>query len=468
MKKFFLTAIALATMTVATQAQESTAPLRLTLDECLRIALNENPTIKVAQMEIQRVDYSRREVLGQLLPDISFSAQYSRSLAIQTVYMGDQSFKMGRDNSYNMGFNASIPLVVPQLWKSLKLSDNQILQNVESARASRLSLVNQVKNAYYTLLLAQDSKKVIEENHKTAQFNADVYKKKHDLGAASEYDVLRANVEVTNLEPSIIEAENSITQLKLQLKVLMGMDVAVDIEPAQTLDAFKGQMYSHSNALNASLENNTSLKQMELQTDYLNKALDVQKAAWWPTVSGGINYMWNSTSMGSPFKNFKWNPYSTASISVAIPLFTGGQRLNKQRQAEIAVREMKWQRENLERSLQSQVIAQVDLINKSLKQVESNAAGVTQAVKANDIMQESFKIGVGSFIQLLDTQDALMASRLTYYQAIYNYLVADSDLELLLGNAPIASYATPDDVPAPTTIHTIPSLFEFKNKEATK
>ena len=208
----------------------------------------------------------------------------------------------------------------------------------------------------------------------------------------------------------------------------------------------------------------TSLKQLDLKTDYLNKALEAQKAAWWPTLVGGLNYMWNSTSMGSPFKNFKWNPYSTASLSLSIPLFTGGQRLNKQRQAEIAVREMRWQRENLERSLQSQVIAQVDHINKSLKQVETNAAGVAQAVKANEIMQQSFKIGSGTFIQLLDTQDALMAARLTYYQAIYNYLVADSDLELLLGNAPLANYTSPDEVPPSTTIHTVKTLFNFKGE----
>jgi outer membrane protein TolC len=95
---------------------------------------------------------------------------------------------------------------------------------------------------------------------------------------------------------------------------------------------------------------------------------------------------------------------------------------------------MKWQRENLERSLHMQVETQNDAIAKSLKQIESNEGGVTMAQKANDIMQQSFKIGAASFIQLRDTEDALMAARLAYYQAIYNYLVAESDLEYVLGN----------------------------------
>ena len=441
-----LWAMALCAAVAAGAATQASATLRLSLDECLRIALSENPTVKVADMEINRVDYSKKEVRAQLLPEVTFSGQYSRTLAKQTMYMdtegGTAAFKVGRDNSYTTGFNATIPIVVPTLWKSIKLTDNQLLQNLESARSSRLSLVNQVKNAYYALLLAQDSKKVIEENHSTAKLNADIYQKKYELGTASEYDALRASVAVTNLEPSILEAENSIKQLTLQLKVLMGMDVSTDIEPAETLSAYRGTMYDKAMEVDTSLVNNTNLKTIDLKTDYLQKALEVQKMSWYPTLSGSANYMWNSTSNGNPFKNFQWSGYSTVGLTLAWTLFNGGQRYYKQRQAEVSLREMKWQRENLTRSLQMQVQTQIDNLHKCIKQIESNEGGVKQAEKANDIMQRSFKIGSGTFIQLRDTEDALMNARLTYYQAIYGFLVAQSDLELVLGNAPLASYAT--------------------------
>ena len=418
------------------------AQLSLSLDECVRIALNENPTIKIQEMEITRVDYSHKEALGQLLPSINLAGQYTRNLSLQTMYMdteaGTMAIKMGSDNTHSGGFQASIPLVVPQLWKSIKLTENQILQNVEAARANKLSLVNQVEKTYYALLLAQDSKRVIEENHATAQMNADIFQKKYDLGAASEYDVLRANVAVTNLEPSILEAENSINALTLQLKVLMGMDVRTDIAPRQQLSDFRGEMYARvmSNTLGAdtALTNNTSIKSLDLQTDYLKKVLDVQKTAWYPTLTGSASLVWHSMSNGSPLSGFRWSRASNVGLTVAFPIFQGGQRYYKQKQAEIAVEEMKWQRENLERSLHMQVATQNDAIAKNLKQIESNEAGVNMAQKANDIMQQSFKIGAASFIQLRDTEDALMAARLAYYQAIYNYLVAESDLEFVLGN----------------------------------
>lgn len=430
---------------IAAMGQTATDTLRLSLDDCIRIALNENPTIKVAEMEITKVDYSKKEVLGQLLPTVTFSGSYQRTLAKQTMYMdteqGTAKFRVGRDNAWNSGFNASMPLVMPTLWKSIKLNDTQILQNVEAARSSRLSLVNQVKNAYYALLLAVDSKKVIEENHATAKMNAEIFSNKFKLGTASEYDVLRANVAVTNLEPSILEADNSINQCLLQLKVLMGMDVRANVAPGLTLEQYKDEMLRYA-PIDTTLAMNSDLRKVDIQTEYLKKALDVQKAAWYPTLTGSVNYMWNSMSNGNPFQNFQWSGYSTAGLTLSFPLFTGGQRFYKQKQAEVSLREMKWQRENLERSLGMQVKTQLDHIDKSLVQISSNEGGVRQAEKAKDIMQKSFKIGAASFIQLRDTEDALMGARLAYYQAIYDYLVAQSNLELVLGKAPLEKYVT--------------------------
>ena len=256
----------------------------------------------------------------------------------------------------------------------------------------------------------------------------------------------RATVAATTLEPSILEAQNSIDALKLQLKVLMGMDAGVDIEPVETLDSYKSMMYENAMNVDTSLVNNTNIRQLDLQTDYLKQALKVQKMSWAPTLSGTINYMWNSMSNGSPFKNFNWNPYSQAGLALTWNLFSGGQRYYKQKQAEIAVREMKWQRENLARSLNSQVETQINNINSDIKQIESNAASVALAEKADRIMQESFKLGVGTFLQIQDTQNALLGARLSYYQAIYNLLVSQSDLELMLGNAPLNKYGVSEEI----------------------
>lgn len=470
-EKILLTAaLTAALFTSGTSAQES-APkreLNLSLDSCISIALSDNPSIRVADMEIRRMDYSKKETIGQLLPSVAFGATYNRTLAKQTMYMnmgrtgasagsgsgesGDDKpaasqmpsggIKVGLDNSYSMGFNLSMPLIAPQLWKTLRLSDSQILESVEKARQSRIQTVNQVKNAYYTLLLAEDSYKVIRESYDMAKFTADLYAKQYSLGAASRYDVLRTEVAVKNVEPELTQATIAIRQAKLQLLILMGLDTTVDIVPANTLADYEKTMYADVLGIDRNISGNTDLRMLDIQTRQLRDALSVQKMAWYPTLALTANYNWTSMSDGSPLKNFRWNPYSMIGLTLSVPLFEGGQRHSRIKQAEIQVKEMEWQRSNLMRNIDMQTELAIDNIQMNVKQISSSAESVRQAETAHGIMKQSFEIGAASYLDLRDAELALTQSRLAYYQSIYNYLVAGSDLELILGNADIEKYST--------------------------
>lgn len=472
-EKILLTAaLTAALFTSGASAQES-APkreLNLSLDSCISIALSDNPSIRVADMEIRRMDYSKKEIIGQLLPSVAFGATYNRTLAKQTMYMnmgrtgasagsgsgsgesGDDKpaasqmpsggIKVGLDNSYSMGFNLSMPLIAPQLWKTLRLSDSQILESVEKARQSRIQTVNQVKNAYYTLLLAEDSYKVIRESYDMAKFTADLYAKQYSLGAASRYDVLRTEVAVKNVEPELTQATIAIRQAKLQLLILMGLDTTVDIVPANTLADYEKTMYADVLGIDRNISGNTDLRMLDIQTRQLRDALSVQKMAWYPTLALTANYNWTSMSDGSPLKNFRWNPYSMIGLTLSVPLFEGGQRHSRIKQAEIQVKEMEWQRSNLVRNIDMQTELAIDNIQMNVKQISSSAESVRQAETAHGIMKQSFEIGAASYLDLRDAELALTQSRLAYYQSIYNYLVAGSDLELILGNADIEKYST--------------------------
>ena len=85
----------------------------------------------------------------------------------------------------------------------------------------------------------------------------------------------------------------------------------------------------------------------------------------------------------------------------------------------------------------SQLNVQVDLaldnINKELAQIESSEEGVKQAHKAHEIMQKRFEIGAATYLNLRDSELANTTAQLSYYQAIYNYLISSSELDLLLG-----------------------------------
>ena len=446
-------------------AQQADSPVSLSLDDCLRVALSDNPTVRVADMEISRTDYSKIETISQLLPQVSFAGTYSRTLAKQVMYMNMDGFggmggdgedagdsptsrasgggggiKVGLDNSYQVGFSASLPLIAPQLWASLKLSDNQILQAVEKARESKLELVNQVKNAYYTLLLAEDSKKVIQESYDMAALTHEIYTKQHAAGAASDYDVLRTSVAMKNVEPDLMQADIAIKQARLQLLLLMGADATTRFNVADNLRNYEETMYNDVLAIDPDSSSNSSLVLNRLQSEQLDQALKAERASLYPTLSASFNYMWSSMSNGTPFKNFRWTPFSSAGLTLNVPIFTGGSRYSRIKQAKIQKEQMGWQRENLERSVAMQVDLAIDNIKVNVEQIASCSESVGQAERAHDIMEKSFGIGAASYLDLRDSELALTQSRLAYYQAIYNYLVAGADLELLLGNAPIENY----------------------------
>lgn len=440
----------------------------LTLDECLTIALNDNPTIKIADMEITKADYSKKETLGQLLPSISFDGSYNRTLQKQVMYMGlgafggmgggadddagesadapaisrgaDEGFKVGLDNMYSLGFQFSMPLIAPQLWTSLKLSDVQIARAAEQARASRIDMVNQVKNAYYALQLAYDSKKVVNDSYEMAKFTHDVYKKRFEAGDASEYDVLRTSVALKNIEPEMIQCDIAISRAHLQLAILMGIDVNTPFTIAGTLADYESDMYGDVLNLQPDLSQNTSLVMNDIETLALERTLKVQKSAWWPTLGLGANYNWNSSSNGSPFRNFRWTPYSVVGLSLSIPIFQGGQRYARIKQARIQLEQMEWTRLNLTRTINSQVTLAIENIQLNVKQIASSKESVAEADRAHAIQQKSFEIGAASYLDLRDSELSLTRAQLAYYQALYNYMVANSDLELILGNAPIEKY----------------------------
>lgn len=411
--------------------------LILSRQQCIDIALDTSPTIKVADLEVKRMEYAKKETRGGLFPTIDFSAAYQRSIELQTISMDmggkPQSFKMGSDNTWNFGFNAQLPIIAPTLWKAISISKSQILASLESARSSRLDLINNINKSYYSLMLAISSKDLIQENYDRAVLNHEIYEKQFAVGTASEYDVLRSSVQVTNIEPELLQADISVRQCKLQLKVLMGIDYEVDILPDITLEELQQEMYGYALGADADLSGNSSLRSLDIQSEIAKKNVDLKKFAWIPTLGLSYNMSWTALSNGSPFKNQNFNPYSNVGLGLSVPIFSGGSKYYGLKQAQVQQTELQLQRENLVNSLQMQLDLAIDNINREAKQIASSEEGMKQARKAYDIMQKSFEIGAASYLDLRDSELANTSARLSYLQCIYNYLVSVSELDLLLG-----------------------------------
>lgn len=416
--------------------------LIVSLPKALEIAMSESPTIKVANKEIERVDYSIKEKFAALFPTISASGSYQRSLKKQRMFLpfsfvpGEEpdpkGIEIGQDNTFNTGLSASVPLISPTLWASLQMTDTDAQLALESARSSKLSLVNQVTKAYYTILLTQDQYNVFKRSFENTSENARIIYNKFKQGTVSEFEWIRADVQVKNANSNLVSAESAVNMSKLQLKMLMGIDMFTELRVEGSLSDSEKNMYGDVLAIDTTkLKSNSDLNQFDIKAKQLDHALKIQKAGWWPTLAASYNYQY--MSMANDGVDLKWFPTSGAAVQLSIPIFQGGARVYKQKQLKIQIDELKDQRDNLRRSLEMQALNYLDNIKKALEKIESNKEGLRQAEKAVSISKKMYEVGSSTYLDLSNSELNYIQAGLSYNQSIFDYLSAKADLEKLLG-----------------------------------
>ena len=250
---------------VAIQSAQAQDTLRITLQDAVRIALSDNPTIKVAGQEILLKKEARREAYAGLFPEASLVGSYSRAIKKQSFAMMGEVIEVGTDNTYSGGLSVSLPVFAPALYKSISLTSTDVNLAVEKSRASRLDMVNQVTKAFFQLLLAQDSYEVLLKSYKQSEDNYNVVKAKYEQGTVSEYDKISADVQMRSLKPTVVSARNGVNLANLQLKVLMGMKSDVKVAVEGNLKDYEMSMFTRQAMPRPdNLTNNSTLKQLEL------------------------------------------------------------------------------------------------------------------------------------------------------------------------------------------------------------
>ena len=423
------------------RAQETKDTLTLTLDRALEIALSDNPTIKVAEEEIALKKVTHKETWQNLLPQASIDGTWNHTISAAQMNLGGQSFKMGMDNSNTVSgvLNISLLIFAPSVYKAMSMTKTDIELAVEKSRASKLDLVNQVTKGYYQLMLTQDSYDVLQKSYKLAEDNYNIVNAKYQQGAVSEFDKISAEVQMRSIKPNVISAGNAVTLSKLQLKVLMGVTADVDIEIADNLGNYETELFANElNQPAANLNNNTTMKQLDLNRKMLNQNIKSLRTNFMPTL--GMNYSYQYQSLYNEDWNildYNWSGSSALMFTLSIPLYKAS-NFTKLKSNRIQIRQLEQNRLDTERKLNMQITSYQNNMAASSEQVVSNRENVMQAQKAVQIAGKRYEVGKGTVLELNTSQVQLTEAELTYNQSIYDYLVAKADLDQVLGKDYIA------------------------------
>ena len=446
----------------AQAADTTAAPTLLSLQDALKIALSENASVKVADREIERVGYARKGTYASLFPQISGSGSYQRTIKKQVMYMdfdmsafggggsdagdagaasggnssgkGGGGIEVGRWNTWSAGVSASMPLVNAQLWQNLRISDQDVELAVEKARSSRLETVNQVKQAFFSCLLAREAFEVYKSAYENALENYEQIERRYNVQRASELEFTRAKTTLSSAIPNVYDAESAVILALWQLKAVMGVDLDSNIDVSGTLADYADHMlYDLRASEELSLADNSTMRQLAIQAEQLASAIKVQQYAFLPSLALSFNYSLNAMANDYKFSEYNWSPYSFVGLSLSVPIFSGGQRLNAVRQTRVQAQELEIQRVNTERQLKIAIRQYLNQMETAMKSYSSALSAAETARKAYDIASKSYNVGRSTLTDLNDAQLALTQSQLGVSQAVYSFVVAKAGLEGTLG-----------------------------------
>ncbi len=441
MKRVFLTLL-IALCWAKTSAAEQT--LELTLTRAIDIALSENPTIKIADLEVARYDYVRKATMGGLLPQLAVNSQFNQTLKNQSMAKG---FSFGGEHYLTSTTSAdlSLALYTPAVYRTLKMNASEAQAAVETARASRIDLVAAVKDSFYGVMLAERSLEVLESSAQTAKETVDETQIKYDNGLSSEYDLLTAQVQYSNLQPSIMQTRASIEVAKDLLKMYLSIPQSVDVEIMGDFDKIRESILNLSSNMSRDISGNSSLKSLALSQEILSHQLRINNASRLPSLSayGKVTYTGNnmeSFSFGSSGENkvpepreFFWQTPASVGLNLSIPIFSGLSKSARSHQIENQIEQMELQRLYAEDSVNVSLSTAISDIYTARETYLAQQQTVSQASKSYEISLTRYNSGTGTILELNTSRLALTQAELNLSQAVYDLLVARSEYDKIVG-----------------------------------
>lgn len=423
--------------------QKSQATLNLDLTTALKIAHDNNPTIKIAELEIQRVDYAKKEALGNLLPSLSASGQYTNSIMKSVMFMpesfsammgGQKYMEIGYKNSYTGTVSAALPLVNFSLWEQIKSKQNEIDLILEQARASKIDMTKQVKDAYFAVLLAKNSLKVLERSINNAKETLKTTQTSFEQGVVSEYDLIRAKVQVNNLNPTYISAKNGLELAILQLKMILSLPQDQEIVFVENLEDFSDRIISVSAAESERAANNNSdIRQLDLNIVSLKHSLRMINSQHLPSLSAFGQYSYQTQADDFKFADYNWVGSAAVGLQLSIPIFNGRTVVNKAKQLKISLQELELQKQYASDGIELQIQSAINSMKAAQEQLLVNKDAINQAERGYEIAKVRYQTGTGTILELNDSELSMTQANLNYQQSLYDFLTAQTNLEKVLG-----------------------------------
>ena len=481
---FGLVCLLLTASAAGVTAQEPTEPRQqaaspLGLESLARSALDSNRELRAAREGYVTAQEQVSETWGRVMPTVDFDASYTRNIAPAVNFLPAQIFdpnagpdeyigvQFGADNQWNSTISVEQPIFQPGLFVALGAARRFENLQSEMVRGSSQSVVTQVRNAYYDLLLAQEQERLTENSVRRVRASLEETRALNTAGLSSDYDVLRLEVELANLEPNLRRARNAVQQARRELAIVANvsehetLEVEGSLAEMNLLDptrntpanrsvlAFTGTVLSGADDVESALEGGiaraaemrSDLRQLELTEELRHTEMRAEQATYLPEITLFGNYIITAQDNGSPSFFGRGDGQRADSkaigLRVTVPIFQGFQRDARIDQRRAALREAQANTSQGVQVAESQVRTLIENVGEAMERAGAQDLAVRQAQRGFEIARAQYAEGLGSQLELTDAEVALRQSEFNYAQAVYDYLVERARLDEAVGRVPL-------------------------------
>lgn len=419
----------------------------LTLEQSVSIALERNPEIQIAEKELAKTKAGIWEAYAALLPTLDASANFVHSWDLQTTkipnFLQDVlggpdylDFAMGLENTFTYGAMLTQPLFLG----GAGIAGIQMADAVRDAAqydldSKRQNLIYQTADAFYGCLLAKELVEVQTKALSQAEANLDLVLKKFEVGSASKFDRMRAEVEAANLKPAVISARNNYQAAMTGLRMVLGLDKEMWVEVQGALeyvpDDYDGISLSDLQA--QAVETRPELHALESQKRMASKGVALARSEFLPKLFFSTDYSYLGMRNDYKFTQDDFSKGFTSSLSLQIPLFRGFKTCKSYQKARLDYKIAL----DTEKLTQDGIAAEVEIAYNKFKEstekyqaAEESISLAEEALRLANLMYEE---GASTQLDVLSSQLALTQSRLNFASALYEYQMARYDLRRVTG-----------------------------------
>ena len=432
MRKAFygiLAALLLAAAVPPARAQE-----KMTLKECIDLALQNSPALRIADELVTGAELKVDETKSQLFPQVSLAGSYTRMTLVQELQMSfmGQTFnvKFGLADNYNFQATAAEPLFAwGRVRKSIELSRTGVDLARSGVDMTRQVVSYQVAPIFYGVLFFREAIQVLDDTLTAFNKKANIMTQRYQAGLASSFDASAMQVQVSSLKAQKLDFENNIRKLVIAFNTVAGRSVDTPFDPAGTFE-FSPLPLDREALVGSALAQRIEFNQISHQSRMAELGVEIAKAASKPSLVLALNYAFRNGYMPNINRitgNFM------ATLSLNYPVFDGFRTGAQVAEGESALRSLVLQRQALEQSIRMEINTALADLTTLERKIDIEKVKIRQAEDALKIAEDRYHQGLLSAQDFIDSQNNLEAAKLNYLQLVYSHILGAYNLNRSTG-----------------------------------